>query len=113
MLLRSAKRASSNAGTPLTEKKARVAVKLATGTPPKARGTPKGKGKGTGRKKKAASSSESSEEDESGKEEEESEEEEQEESDEEEEQHKPAPKKPPPTQFQEPDANSLLDAFGF
>lgn len=22
-------------------------------------------------------------------------------------------KKPPPTQFQEPDANSLLDAFGF
>jgi hypothetical protein len=26
---------------------------------------------------------------------------------------KPAPKKPPPTQFHEPDANSLLDAFGF
>ncbi|KAF1923179.1 uncharacterized protein M421DRAFT_9952 [Didymella exigua CBS 183.55] len=32
---------------------------------------------------------------------------------EEEEPAKPAPKKPPPTQFQEPDANSLLDAFGF
>ena len=32
---------------------------------------------------------------------------------EEEEQAKPAAKKPPPTQFQEPDANSLLDAFGF
>ena len=54
------------------------------------------------------------EDEEDGEEEgEESEEEEQEESDEEEEQHKPAPKKPPPTQFQEPDANSLLDAFGF
>lgn len=41
------------------------------------------------------------------------EEEEGEESEEEEEPAKPAPKKPPPTQFQEPDANSLLDAFGF
>lgn len=39
--------------------------------------------------------------------------EEEEESEEEEEPVKPAPKKPPPTQFQEPDANSLLDAFGF
>lgn len=43
----------------------------------------------------------------------EEEEEEEEESEEEEEPAKPAPKKPPPTQFQEPDANSLLDAFGF
>jgi hypothetical protein len=38
---------------------------------------------------------------------------EEEEESEEEEPAKPAPKKPPPTQFQEPDANSLLDAFGF
>ena len=54
------------------------------------------------------------EEDEEDGEEEESEEGEGEESDEEEEEPaKSASKKPPPTQFQEPDANSLLDAFGF
>lgn len=55
------------------------------------------------------------EEDEEEGEEEEDSDEEQEEDDEskEEELAKPAPKKPPPTQFQEPDANSLLDAFGF
>ncbi|KAJ8115517.1 hypothetical protein OPT61_g2840 [Boeremia exigua] len=41
------------------------------------------------------------------------EEDEDEEESEEEEPVKPAPKKPPPTQFHEPDANSLLDAFGF
>lgn len=29
------------------------------------------------------------------------------------EEKKTEPKKPPPTQFQEPDSNSLLDAFGF
>lgn len=46
-------------------------------------------------------------------EDEDEEESDEEESDEEEEPAKPAPKKPPPTQFQEPDANSLLDAFGF
>ena len=46
-------------------------------------------------------------------EEDEEESEEEEEEEEEEEPAKPAPKKPPPTQFQEPDANSLLDAFGF
>lgn len=40
-------------------------------------------------------------------------EEEEEEEEEDEEPAKPAPKKPPPTQFHEPDANSLLDAFGF
>jgi hypothetical protein len=39
--------------------------------------------------------------------------EEEDEESEEEEDIKPAPKKPPPTQFHEPDANSLLDAFGF
>jgi hypothetical protein len=47
--------------------------------------------------------------DEDGDEDEEDEEDESEE----EEETKPAPKKPPPTQFHEPDANSLLDAFGF
>lgn len=36
-----------------------------------------------------------------------------EESEEEEQPVKPTVKKPPPTQFHEPDANSLLDAFGF
>ncbi|KNG49742.1 wd repeat-containing protein [Stemphylium lycopersici] len=35
------------------------------------------------------------------------------EEDEEDEKRKEEPKKPPPTQFNEPDANSLLDAFGF
>lgn len=49
---------------------------------------------------------EESEEDEQGSGEDEDE-------DEDEEPAKPAPKKPPPTQFHEPDANSLLDAFGF
>jgi hypothetical protein len=54
------------------------------------------------------------EEDEEDEEEEESEEgEDEDEESDEEEQVKPALKKPPPTQFKEPDANSLLDAFGF
>ncbi len=53
------------------------------------------------------------EEDGSDEEEEEEEEEGEESEEEEQEPAKPTQKKPPPTQFQEPDANSLLDAFGF
>ncbi|KAL1651809.1 regulator of (H+)-ATPase in vacuolar membrane [Didymella pomorum] len=53
------------------------------------------------------------EEEEDGEEEGSEEEDEEEEESEEEGPAKPVPKKPPPTQFQEPDANSLLDAFGF
>lgn len=55
--------------------------------------------------------SDEEEEEEGNSDEEDDEEEEQ--SEEEEEPAKPVSKKPPPTQFQEPDANSLLDAFGF
>lgn len=55
-------------------------------------------------KKAGGEEDEASDEDEDGDEEE---------SEEEEEPVQAAPKKPPPTQFQEPDANSLLDAFGF
>ncbi|UPX15395.1 regulator of (H+)-ATPase in vacuolar membrane [Ascochyta rabiei] len=52
-------------------------------------------------------------EDDDKKEEEEEDEEEEDEEEDDDEPPKPAPKKPPPTQFHEPDANSLLDAFGF